>query len=344
MTNTFRINDNLTISGEFKDFILATNHCRVTAVITSFQTSPDVNFLDITDKIDTVSYLPASKIEAVLGNDIDPYSDNIGRISIKIGRLISKLFPKNLIEQYISPSDIEQFVNLYKSFFDTSNQKIEIVSGEDIRKYYLDRNYSTLSTGNLWKSCMRHSERQEFLDIYVNNPDKIKMLVLFNNENGVDKVKGRALLWEDVSDKNGNHLKVMDRIYTVFDSDVHLFKRWARDNGYITKYYQNAKSQNIYDINGVETRMDLTVNIDSHKFFYYPYLDSFQFYNTTTGDFHNNPYSNFEYTLIQANGSLTNEEESDDGEDDSEDDSWSLNFPDYPDEDDISSLVDELNL
>jgi hypothetical protein len=57
---------------------------------------------------------------------------------------------------------------------------------------------------------MRYKEKNKFMSIYAENPDKIKMLV---NLDSSGKLKTRALLWEDVEDNNGNKFKVMDRIY-----------------------------------------------------------------------------------------------------------------------------------
>jgi hypothetical protein len=304
MRNTFRINENLVVDSQFRDFLSA-NSSRVVMMILSFITLEDINYIGITDKIDTVSYLPSNKFKFVEENDIDPFSDGIGRQSIKVGRLIFKLFPKNLIDEYIHPSHIEEFVNLFKSFFDQSNRRLVVVSGEDIRKYYLDKNYAYPDRGTLWKSCMRYQDRQRFLDLYVVSPDKIKMLVLLvKDELGVEKVKGRALLWEEVEDMSGNKLKFMDRIYTIFDSDVFIFKGWARENGYISKMYQNAKSHDLVDINGEETLMNLSVTLENHKLNYYPYLDTFSFYNCKLGRFSNNENKYYDFILVQSNGGL----------------------------------------
>jgi len=263
---------------------------------------PGVNYISTTDKSDTISYLPASKMDYIEKNSIDPYSDNIGRVNIKIGRLVFKLFPKKLLDQYVSPSDIEEFVNIYKSFFDKSNQKMIVVSGEEIRQYYLDENYCLPEYGTLWKSCMRYSDRQKFLDLYTKNSDVISMLVLLTKEGECDKVRARALLWE-AEDLQGNKLKIMDRIYTIYDSDVFVFKKWARQNGYISKLYQNAKSHSIFDVDGKPMIIDLKIFIENHDLEYYPYLDTFPFYDGK-GNFYNNHKNPYEYILIQSNGSL----------------------------------------
>lgn len=300
MKSTFRINRNLTVDSEFRDFLIS-NPCRVCMVIKSIETIPGVDYIGITDKIDTISYLPSSKSKYVESSGIDPYSNGIGRVYLKIGRLITKIFSKNVIDQYISSSDIEVFVNQFKSFFDESNRKLVIVEGEDIRKYYLDRNYIYPDFGTLWKSCMRYKDRQKFLDLYVNN--NVKMLVMISKQDDVEKVRARALLWE-AEDMKGNKVKVMDRIYSVYDSDVFVFKRWARDNGYITKFYQNAKSQNIFDINNDAIYMDLKVILPNHNLGTWPYLDTFPFYDMKNGFFYNNEMFDYDHILIQSNGGL----------------------------------------
>lgn len=304
MRDTFRLNDDLIVETAFHDF-LASSNCRIAALFKSFRTIRGINYIGVTDKIDTISYLPESKIEYVENNGIDPFSDKIGRVNLKVGRLVFKCFKKEIVNEYVRPTDIEDFVNQFKSFFDLSNRRFEVVSGKDIKKWYLDRNYLLPDYGTLWKSCMRYHDRQPFLELYCVNPDKIKMLVLFSTQDGVEKVRARAILWDEVEDMNDNKLKIMDRIYTIYDSDILMFKNWAKENGYIPKFYQNAKSQNLFDINGERVKLNLKVTLQQHKLEYYPYLDSFQFYDCYSGIFYNNDLRAFDYTLIQANGSLT---------------------------------------
>lgn len=325
MENTFTINGYLVVDSGLRDF-LTTNQSKICAMIMSFGTSKEVNYLSITDKIDTISYLPTSKLSRVEQLGLDPYADGIGRTEIKVGRLIYKLFPKQLVQEYIRDNDTEDFVNQFKSFFDVSNRRLIIVEGEDIRKYYLDRNYCYPDYGTLWKSCMRYRERQPFLDIYTKNPDKIKMLVMLSSQDGVEKVRARALLW-DVQDLNDNNLKIMDRIYTIYDSDVFVFKKWAREHGYIPKFYQNAKTQNIFG-DDEEMILNLKVKLDKHVLESYPYLDTFPFYDSTNGLFYNNTNRMYHFTLIQSNGSLT-PPEPDEPEEEPEDDDW---FSDYDDQ------------
>jgi hypothetical protein len=253
-----------------------------------------------------VSYLPINKIKNNIG--FDPFNCS-GRVTIKIGRIVNKLIDEHYIKIHnVNDSQIEKFVNSYKAWFDSSDAEFKIVNGEDIKTWYLDKNYyvspSGSALGTLWNSCMRYEERQKCLELYCNNTN-IKMLVLIQNQNGIDKVRSRAILWDNVI-HNGESIKVMDRIYSFHDSDVDLFKKWANENGYIPKLEQNAKSHQFFEIKGIPTRIRCSVKLDNKEFEYYPYLDTFQFFDKENGILHNDEYNqDWKYRLVQANGSLT---------------------------------------
>jgi hypothetical protein len=266
----------------------------------------DGNFIRREDsEIDVLSFLSKSKIEKVE----DPW-DSKSRTKIKIGRFIKKFLSKLSFDQYcITDQDVEKFVNLYKSFFTKDLSKLKIVEGDDILKYYLEDNYETVSGsrfGSLWNSCMRQSERNKFMKLYAKNPN-VKMLVFFSDN---DKVRARALLWEGVKDHKDTtkEYKFMDRIYYVYDHDVNVFKDWARENGYISKWEQNAKSELIFDVDGEITRMQLYVELDSIGLSYFPYLDTFKNFNVRKNRFSNSQSFNFDYVLVQSNGQVERDE------------------------------------
>lgn len=266
----------------------------------------DGNFIQREDsEIDVLSFLSKSKIEKVE----DPWNSK-GRTKIKIGRFIKKFLSKLSFDQYcITDQDVEKFVNLYKSYFTKDLSKLKIVEGDDILKYYLEDNYETVSGsrfGTLWNSCMRQSERNKFMKLYAKNPN-VKMLVFFSDN---DKVRARALLWEGVKDHKDDtkEYNFMDRIYYVYDHDVNVFKDWARENGYISKWEQNAKSELIFDVDGEITRMQLYVELDSIGLSYFPYLDTFKNFNVRKNRFSNSQSFNFDYVLVQSNGQVERDE------------------------------------
>ena len=270
--------------------------------------------------IDTLSYLPTKKYSVIKEDQSkDPFGEGVGRQPIKVGRFIRKFLSENAFQEFgIKDSDVEKFVNSYKSYFNYDPSKLQIVEGEDVRKYYLEDNYfrpDGYRYGYLWNSCMRQVERNKFMNLYVLN--NVKMLVLFSDDN---KVRARALIWEDVKEFDSDKTyKFMDRIYTVYDHDVDVFKKWAKENGYLTKWEQNAKSELYIDIDGNPERKHLYVVLEKHNLSWYPYLDTFKYYNLCKGRFSNSQSYNFDYTLVQSSGLVereqeTNEEEWDDDE------------------------------
>ena len=68
---------------------------------------------------------------------------------------------------------------------------------------------------------MRHKECQGYFDIYTENTDKVSMIILMSEEDPT-KICGRAILWLD--DKRR---RFMDRIYTIRNSDILLFKEYC---------------------------------------------------------------------------------------------------------------------
>lgn len=259
---------------------------------------------------DTISFIPKSK----LGHTHDGFNDVKHRVKIKIGRFVNKFIGESAVVDWgVTNYDIEAFVNIYKSYFDSDITKLKIVEGDDILKYYLQNNYHQPSgscVGTLWNSCMRYPQKNSYMTIYAKNPDKIKMLVLFDDEG---KVKTRALLWEDCSDRNGNKYKVMDRIYSIYDHDVVFFKKWALDNGYIHKLEQSAKSETLFVTKEGPQSIELTTNIENTIFDFYPYIDTFKFFSKKFKSLSNSEFFSYKYVLVQNNGGLVPDEE-DEGE------------------------------
>ena len=226
--------------------------------------------IDVTDKNDRISFVQVNRIARdtglkdltsfKVGTDYKFWKD--GRTpEYSIGRWVRHIFT-DIIKAPLLDSQIELFVNSYKSVFDSKDKElIEVVDGEEIRNCYLYSNYSEIK-GQLGNSCMRYDRCQSYLDIYVKNPEVCKLLVLRDNKG---KVKGRALLWT-----LSNGKRYIDRMYTIDDSDKNIFKNWGDKNG-ITKHYDNT--------NNVDGVVHLK-NLDFNK---YPYMDTFVFYDDQNG-------------------------------------------------------------
>ncbi|MGL6130464.1 MAG: hypothetical protein ACRCZ9_02465, partial [Fusobacteriaceae bacterium] len=163
-------------------------------------------------------------------------------VKTKIGRIISK---------FVDSNEYEKEIQKMSSYFSTVNDGyyFEIVSGEDIRTLYHSDYYHDHS-GTLAKSCMGPSKCQPFFDLYV---DHAKMLILKKQGDQNHVIRGRAILWDDVSvtqigsgdtteeakisnsfyfsDKKKMNIKYMDRPYCC-PSNISLFNSWASENGY----------------------------------------------------------------------------------------------------------------
>jgi hypothetical protein len=240
--------------------------------------------IDITDKNDKISLIQVNRITRD-NPDLDdtlPYnirskesgSDfwNKSRTEIFIGRWVRRIFT-DVYKTAAVDSKIEEFVNLYKSTFDGEGSLLELVEGEDIRKWYLYENYES-NKGQLGASCMRHKQCQSYLDIYVKNPEVCKLLILKSKDNP-DKISGRALIWKlNVPEKYKNLSGLypgeyyMDRIYTNTDSDKILFENWTSKNK--MKSYSNPPT-------GFKSEM--YIQLGDYDYEYYPYMDTFLTYS-----------------------------------------------------------------
>jgi hypothetical protein len=232
------------------------------------QTLDIYTLIDITEKNDTISLIQVNRItrgNPELGEKL-PYNIrdkksgsefwDKARTEMKIGRWVKRIFTE-IHKNELSDVKVEEFVNLYKSIIDGGVDNFELVEGEDIRKWYLEKNYESRK-GELGNSCMRHMSCQPYLDIYVKNPDVCKLLIL-RSKSDPDRIIGRALIWKL---ENGEYY--MDRIYTINNSDQVLYDNWA-----------NSKKMKTY------RRLDHIISVQLGDFEYktYPYMDTFSVYS-----------------------------------------------------------------
>lgn len=177
----------------------------------------------------------------------------------------------------ITDVDIEKFTNEFISFVkmnkadDTSS--IKEVNGKDIRFWYDRNNYCgdpQQAIGKLGNSCMSYVECQEYLDIYVDNVDRISMLILTNKDN---KLVGRALLW--VLDGGETF---MDRVYTSNDFDDNIFTNYAISKGYIYRAFSTTATGVVY-YKDSQILPDFTASVTLIYSDYeeYPYVDTLKY-------------------------------------------------------------------
>jgi hypothetical protein len=158
--------------------------------------------------------------------DTDKIIFTKSRQEIRTGRAVRLLLQANGLT--FSDSEIEQFVNSFRSILSVINNvfgRFEIVEGDDLGFWYHRKNYLHPHKGTLGSSCQAVG-RLDWLEIYIKNPETVKLLILKSDED-FDKIIGRALLWKL---EDGSTL--MDYPYTSNDSDYKVFQEYAKTKGW----------------------------------------------------------------------------------------------------------------
>jgi len=251
----------LTISMNFIDFInynLSTSLKNFRTILYAVET--DISFIDIGEDLINVTYLPYNKD----GIDDNPFKSK-HRQKMKIGRFVKKMYDDNDIPITNSNLQIDDIVDTYKQYMESIilPKKLEVVYGEKIRFWYLEDNY-VYGNGTLNRSCMRQEKNQQRLDIYVDNPDRISMLILTDDNN---KLLGRSLLWKLDSGEI-----YMDRVYVEHNYQRLIFAKYAEDNN-IKITYNKILHNDIQELNMFVTLKN--INYENSK--YYPYMDTFSY-------------------------------------------------------------------
>ena len=263
---------------------------RITHPIDILHDEP-VNYISVSESDPTkISYQTKDRIEC-MSSEFDVWTHK--RLFARPGSVVNKIF-----KDVFTSKDIEVFNNLYKSALSLVKFDFKIVNGYDIIKYYHGNNYDGCS-GSLGNSCMKYDNCQKFLHLYAENPNIVSMLVMTNPDN---RVIGRALLWEF------NDQKVMDRIYTNNDEELpYHFKKWASDNNFIYKHEQRWNNTLWFEDGGKRVYKEFKIKLDNWKFDYYPYMDTFKFFDRGTGFIYNYIPADVMYkTISAADGSQLN--------------------------------------
>jgi hypothetical protein len=197
------------------------------------------------------------------------------RNPVRIGKFVNKVIPS----KYDS-KQIEEFVNKLKSKREQTGERFEIVEGDDIAFWYKTENYAEVK-GNLGNSCMREKP-SSFFEIYTQNPQVCRMLVLLEN----DELIGRALIWKlsyikAYGKELPEELYFMDRQYTIKESDVDKFRAYADENGFIYKTNNNHHSLEPVTYKGETFNATLRVDVKSSSYDRYPYMDTFRRFDSS---------------------------------------------------------------
>lgn len=266
----------------------------------------DISFLDIPredkkNNVGKITYIPTKVVKKLEDQGLDVkkarnnynseiWTSNSRQQPSNIGKVVKKLFK----DKY-SPGEIEKFSNLFKGKMEEKSDKLRLVYGDDIKKYYLEKHYAEMRY-TLGGSCMRYPRTNDFLQIYAENtPDNgayshVGMLVLFDD---YDKVLGRALVWFNsikpyYKEEGGKIINIprvfMDRIYATSDHYFEIFLDHARKNNWLYKQKQSYDNNNFIDPeDGNVHSLTLSFRLKPKKYDLYPYMDTLHYYTPETG-------------------------------------------------------------
>ena len=248
------------------------------------------NYIDLSDDRESLLAVLDKKAQAKISKDgfteMDMFStDKMGNLRQKIraGKVIRQIL--SLVGGNFTETQINEFIDQFRQAWDEKYtfkeeekeedifKNFRLVEGEEITKWYHLDNYD-LVDGTLGKSCMRYSKCQYYFDIYTENPDKCKLLILLNDEG--TKIRGRALIWE----LDRPEVTYMDRQYTIDDDkEVTLFRMYAKKQGW---HYRVDNTTGVTtDVVNPEGKLVeysvLYVELENWEFDYYPYVDTLQY-------------------------------------------------------------------
>lgn len=205
---------------------------------------------------------------------------------IRPGRIFYNLLNQAELKK-LSLEDIQQFSIGFQSF--RSNVRLVVLKGEALREAFAEYNnyidfdgVSMVQKGTLYKSCMKYGFRQDQLDLYVQNPDAVSLLVAYKKSyEDIELVAARALLWNDIETQEP---LIMDRIYYFDEFYVPMFVMWADKHSYAHKSEQSSIGRTEWILNGKFVAPKY-LKLRHHVFPSYPYLDTFKYYIPRKGEF-----------------------------------------------------------
>jgi len=265
------------------------------------------NWIDVTNEPEMVSFLSdqrAKRTPMQWDEDNSKYFDVSGRGTVGVGRFARLLLTHpdviedldlSFVEKYIqglTPKDFEDFVNLYKAEFVVVSNEFKLIKGDEIPYYYDFMNYAYPDKGHLGASCMRYTSCQKYFAIYQKNPEVCQLLAYVNQEN---KVLGRAVIWKLDKKVDGCPAEYfMDRIYCANDSDMIKFKNYAKEKGWVmkNKNTSDAWESVFFNYNDKVYLSHISVQLESWRFAFYPFLDTLALLNEKSGKLHNVPGKN----------------------------------------------------
>lgn len=257
------------------------------------------NFIQRGDTEDQVYFLPDSQGQKAQ----DPWSKKNN--SAKIGRIVNQILTSQGVT--FVPAEIEKFVNRYKTAWKEINSPkdpIQLVSGDQIKYWYNQKNYYDDKEGVLGNSCMRYPRCQSYFRIYTDNPGVCQLAILLDED---DLLIGRCLVW-----KMSNDNTYIDRIYTRWDDDVELMynnlkKKFPNSLSHYDEDYDDPANKGTLSITLESSFIDEFKKLEDDVSIQFPYMDSLYFFYPLSGKLTNeNDESQFCLKLQDTSGGFGN--------------------------------------
>lgn len=219
-----------------------------------------------------ISYRPYARItDDHRTGAADPFAP-AGRQFTKPGKFVRAALVASVLET-LTDHDIEAFANRCKAIDVNAAGRMKIVSGPEITYWYHPVNVAE-GQGSLNQSCMtdrnHYGARDEWFDIYADNPAAVRMLILTDEDNQL--LLGRALVWTtDIG-------TVMDRAYGT-DATISQLIAYGEREGWITRSFTPRAYgvQWTFPDGTTTSELQACVALDEPHHEHHPYLDSFRY-------------------------------------------------------------------
>jgi hypothetical protein len=235
-----------------------------------------------------LTYMPAGRKQVVLD---DGSWANEGRQAGRPARIARRFLRPDIVEQWLSDKDFETFAHKLSAKDASRLGAFQLVKGQDIAKWYDERTYAPENTP-LTHSCMRYPSCQKFFSLYTENAPMVQMLIFTDNH---DLLLGRALVW--TTDQG----TLLDRVYGS-ELMVELFREYAAQQGWMYRFYNSYDYETQFVENGKVVNKRLTIPLTRHDFSWYPYVDTFKYYNRREGTLTNDYDATYHVTLTGTQG------------------------------------------
>lgn len=202
-------------------------------VARSIVVATEANYLD-GEESGMLSYITPKRIDAAYDRGDGLMSSSL-RQSASVGKVLRKVVVSSAFAEGpeiagrngmphrlapITDAEVEQLTLVIQANYTPIAPFI--VTGEAIRYWYAEPNYTTTEVTTLHNSCMRYSSNWNETRFFAQNPRVCGMLCLLGTDG---KVAARALLW------NGKDDVFMDRVYGS-DRNQKAFRRFADKRGW----------------------------------------------------------------------------------------------------------------